>query len=745
MASPPSTPDVLSWSAVLDVSWRPDKMLTGDKILLPQSALEQLLAASTTTRTVSAPSQARFDPFNPYAVAAARAQRAHWQDTTQQLPHPLTFRLVNPQNGNVVYGGVREFSAEEGQVALSPFLTQALGLAHLDRVQDVAGQEDIGSTRKTGGLNIKITIHAKQLPRGDYVRLRPIEAGYNPADWKALLEKHLRENFTTLTMGETLSVRTNGGTDDFRFLVDKILPEGEGICVVDTDLAVDIEALDEEQARETVRRAMAESRHQPTGTDESSPGGDLDLWRPVQAQITGGDYIDYQLPSWDRSQTISFELTSDHESLALFASPFSNRQRAKPREDEHIWGVYTSSPKVISIEPTNIELEGAESLLVSVYAPPELSNRRCTFSLRSRLGTIVPTDEPVAMNADVDMVVCPNCLQSVPTRSLMLHENFCLRNNILCPECKGVYQKRSTEWKEHWHCPHDTAHGDSPTSLHRHNDIFHTPRQCPNCAFEAPNLPAMAAHRTSVCPGKLILCQFCHLEVPQEGDASNPSVDALISGLTAHELVDGGRTTDCHLCGKLVRLRDMTTHLKHHELERNSRRRPDICRNVECGRTLDGVGLNGQLGTSKGAGHDIGLCRVCFGPLYVSMHDPEGKALKRRIERRYLSQLLTGCGKSWCRNPYCRMTRVDLPNLTTREALPLVKPLLANIDDPRGPMHFCVDESSCQARLLATMLAAEGNYSLEWCIAACEAAAGKLDLARTWLADWAPREASVSE
>ena len=52
----------------------------------------------------------------------------------------------------------------------------------------------------------------------------------------------MRENYTTLTNGEILTVR-GSKTEEFRFLIDKFEPEGDGICVVDTDLEVDIEAL----------------------------------------------------------------------------------------------------------------------------------------------------------------------------------------------------------------------------------------------------------------------------------------------------------------------------------------------------------------------------------------------------------------------------------------------------------------------------------------------------------------------
>jgi hypothetical protein len=763
-----TTQDIsLSWTDVFNVAPRSNKKLPGDKILLPQSALEQLLSASTVTGPSDRRPDHEFDPFNPYSLAVARAEQSQWQDTRQQLPHPLTFRLVNTKNGNVVYAGIREFSAEEGEVALSPFLLEALGVAepkpkskpasiHSDHSGSPAAPIDLTEDDDVEEEVPRITVHAKQLPKGTYVRLRPLEAGYNPDDWKALLERHLRDNFTTLTNGEILTVK-GGKSEEFRFLIDKFAPHGEGICVVDTDLEVDIEALNEEQARETLKQIMAKAQKAPGTAEENSVGGDLDIWKPSAGQVVDGDYVDYRLPSWDRSQCIDIELTTeDGEDVELFVSPYSARQRARPREDEHVFGDFsTKSSKRITIRASNVELENAEALYISVYGsstPDASTSKPHAFSLSFKpLSKTGSSNNPVSLDEDTEMhgpeeELCKNCLQWVPKRTMMLHENFCLRNNILCPHCKQAFKKNSPEWQNHWHCPHDSEYGNTPASKFKHDNIFHKARQCPNCPYEGSNLKDLALHRTSICPGKIILCQFCHLEVPQEGDPFDPSPETLISGLTAHEIEDGARTTECHLCSKIIRLRDMTTHLKHHELERESRLKPAICRNVNCCRTLDGVGKNGEVGAGRrmgqGSGNDLGLCSICFGPLYANQHDPEGKLMKRRVERNYLRQMIQGCGKSWCQNTYCKTARSKTGKggaITSQEALPLIKPIVDDVLDRSKPMYFCVDEGTQKRRKLAEMLAAEGMFDFEWCVAAFEAEGGNLDAARLWLQNWAPK------
>ena len=791
------TPKPLRWSSDFNVT--PSQLtpkLPGDKIILPQSALEQLLAAAplqeTNPRVPSPRSHtAAFDPLNPYTFAAESSAREQARSRQHQLPQPLTFRVVNPQNGRAIYAGIREFSAEDNEVGMSAFIRAALGLEEESSTQ-FDPKNPPGSPSSPGSSapppRRLVTIHAKQLPKGTYVRLRPLEAGYDPEDWKALLERHLRDNYTTLTTGEFLTVP--GGQDgSFRFLVDRVEPEGDGICVVDTDLEVDIVALSEDQARDTLRKRLEKASRAPGTQTGSSMGGALAWGVSVAGQVIPGEYVDYELENWDRDCPIEVELeveSVEHADAYPLISPFSTRQRNRPRGDEHVFSDFSGRPsKRIRVQPTNMALEGAEALYISVYAfaaaPADLQPSMTPLQFSLRVAGSSPVDDgekhateattPTSQNPEDD-VQCKNCHQWVPQRTLMLHENFCFRNNVLCTHCHTVFQRRSLEWEHHWHCDRDDSHGNDLPSKHRHEAIFHTAWRCRACGLEEQDhgLPQLARHRTTDCPVKPILCQFCHLVVPQKGD-SDPELhdpEVLMSGLTPHELVDGGRTTECHLCGKIVRLRDMRTHLRHHDLERLSRPPPSICRNQNCGRTLD---RRSAQGTAAIPGTDtLGLCSICFGPLYVDMYDPEGKALRRRIERRYLSQMMSGCGKPWCQNEYCKNGRQAKKSSTsdrsidtqTNNALPAatalatVRPLIDAVGLQSGrpnttaPFYFCTDQVGQQRRVLAEMLAAEctatggKTYNLAWCIAAVEATAGNMEKAPEWLENWAPAQGEDS-
>ncbi|KAJ2990649.1 hypothetical protein NUW58_g2841 [Xylaria curta] len=761
----------VNWSATYTFTAAPPSInLKGDKIILPQSALEQLLAAPMShpagVTNLNSSSFAAFDPRNPHTHLQRNSPSQHQQ---QQLPNPLTFRLMNQANGNAVYAGIREFSARESEVLLSPYLMEALGivpaqLANLHDSQSPNASADAVDVQVELPASPQIIVHAMQLPKGAYVRLRPLEAGYNPDDWKSLLERQLRESFTTLTSGAFLSVRGVRG-ETFRFLIDQFRPEGDGICVVDTDLEVDIEALNEEQARETMRRIMAKAQATPGAVEGSSVGQELNIWKAVDGQVLPGDYVDYELPSWARSRPVVVEISQldDEHSVDLYVSPKSSRQRSLPRDSEHVFGAFTfpggeSGVKRITILPTNAELDEAEALLISVHAyahpshpggsidMPHLFRLRVRNVLAGHDDTVSPSMHGTTAGHGPDDEQCRNCYQWVPKRTMVLHENFCRRNNTLCTECGNVFQKSSVEWEKHWHCPYDEANGSSEASKLKHDYIYHSRHQCPACSFETNSLLDLARHRTTICPGKIILCKFCHLEVPQEGDPFSPSPESLLSGLSEHELADGARTTDCHLCSKIIRLRDMATHLKHHELEKAHRPKPAVCRNANCARTLHGVGRNGAVGAGtligQGPGNDIGLCSLCFSPLYVSLHDPEGKALKRRIERKYLSQMMTGCGKRWCRNHWCKTGRtnaaLEAKGFSAQAVLPLIKPLMDAFRDTHMAIYFCVDEANQRRRGLAEMLAGENAWDLEWCVAACEAEGPNLDKAREWLMNWAP-------
>ena len=776
MTSPQTAP--LKWTTQLQVIPSKPGRLHGDKIILPQPALQQLLEAATTIVPVntSLPRLTNgFSSSHPYTSSTGFGSPQAFE-RQQQLPHPLTFRLVNPETGNVVYAGVREFSAPDDQVEVSPFLHEALGLRRPENTTRLVGSNE--SSDKIEEDEIRITIHAQQLPKGSGVRFRPLEAGYDPEDWKPLLERYMRDTFTTLTKGEVLTVPS--GREVYKFLVDKVEPEGEAVCIVDTDLEVDIEALNEEQARETLKRRLDKSEKPVAGEGENSLGGDLLERQAQHGQVVVGSYVDYTLKDWDRSKEVQVEIESEDTAVDILVSPFNTHQRSRPREDEHVFGDFSDRPtKRIRIQPTNTAMANAEALYISIHGyesrvDTETVNTLPILKYTISASTTSSEEEPEgptkegSQAANPDEVQCSNCHQYVPQRTLFLHQNFCLRNNVSCKHCFNVFLKSSEAWKNHWHCPIDDMHGSTAGFEEKHHAIYHTETTCQACQWVAPSVISLAHHKTTTCPSKPILCQFCHLVVPQYDPSSDSLTpedpEILFSGMTPHEYSDGARTTECHLCNKILRLRDMSVHLRNHDLERLSRLAPRLCRNVNCGQIVDIVYPNGDMRRSSDqtVKDHLGLCETCFGPLYNSSFDPDGKALKRRAERRYLTQLVTGCGKAWCMNEFCATGRQHLSStnpakslegekdgqmekLTIKTATSLIKPEISDLQS-NSALHFCVSEKSQERRRLAAFLEMQDDWDgkrgwdLPWCVAALEVTReNSAEKAGEWLKNWAPR------
>ncbi len=583
-----------------------------DKIILPPSVLEQLL---------------RLSP-------------------DQELPHPLTFSI---STGSMTsHCGVREFSAEEGYVLVPSVI--------LDNLAAKPGEQ--------------VKISYKALEKGERVRLRPLESGYDHEDWKALLESSLRSMYTTLTKGQVLKL--GGG---MRFLVDDVQP-ADVVCIVDTDLEVDIEPLSERQAVETLK-SKTHKKAQTISVEDT-------------IESVGHGYTRFVLPQWNRHDPVRIELSSPSPDVDLLASVNED-----PILERHIFSnLSPTASKNLTIWPTNSALLSDSTLYIAVHCPTSAA-----FLLHISQGS---NEEQMIPGS----VRCDNCLTQVPERSLFLHQNHCRRNNVRCKLCDHV-SRRGTE-EIHWHCSDCLVHGEG--SLDAHTARFHTLHTC-ICDETFPSITTLAYHRETECPVKSIKCAFCHLSVAQ-GDARLLSYKDASLGLTAHEVDCGSRTIECESCRRLVRIRDIQTHMKIHDSQRLTHHKPVGCINENCTRTR--------------SDNALGLCAACFGPLYNAQVDTDGKKLQMRIQRRYVTQLMTGCKRSSCKNRVCATATAT--NLTYTNA---VKKSAETIES--GKVWFCVDETTEKRRTSAELLECDGSYELAWCCRAMEEAHGDIEYARRWL------------
>lgn len=173
----------LKWTSHYTVEPTPADLNDGDKIILPASALEQLLLKV---------------------------------GNSGNLPSPLTFELRHPHSNETIHCGVKEFSSLGNTTQLPTWIMSVLGLQQGDHVL------------------IKLVI----LPKGTWTSLQPVSADYRQiADYRAALEAHLRGHYNTLTKGQLLSCRYGGRTYQFKVL--DLKPQ-DAVSVTDTDLEVDI-------------------------------------------------------------------------------------------------------------------------------------------------------------------------------------------------------------------------------------------------------------------------------------------------------------------------------------------------------------------------------------------------------------------------------------------------------------------------------------------------------------------------
>lgn len=156
-----------------------DNLNYGGKVILPQSALNKL--------------------------------------TMLNISYPMLFELASEETELKTYGGVLEFTAEEGRAYLPQWMMETLAIA-------------------PGGL-LKVT--NTNLELGSFVKIEPQSTDFlNISDPKAVLENALR-NYSTLTVDDVFQISYNDKIYSIKVLEAKPETETRSICVVETDLEVD--------------------------------------------------------------------------------------------------------------------------------------------------------------------------------------------------------------------------------------------------------------------------------------------------------------------------------------------------------------------------------------------------------------------------------------------------------------------------------------------------------------------------
>ncbi|XP_040202134.1 TRAF-type zinc finger domain-containing protein 1 isoform X2 [Rana temporaria] len=137
----------------------------------------------------------------------------------------------------------------------------------------------------------------------------------------------------------------------------------------------------------------------------------------------------------------------------------------------------------------------------------------------------------MASSTEQETRLCGNCKRDIPLINFTIHEIHCRRNISLCKKCKEPVPSNDME---------------------EHMGTEHVPVTCKCKMTMEKNL--LEEHERSSCPLRLLLCQFCDLELA-------------FNKLGEHEEYCGARTERCEKCGSSVMAKDLKDH-------------PDVCGKV---------------------------------------------------------------------------------------------------------------------------------------------------------------------
>ncbi len=599
-----------------------------DKVLLPETVLKQLL----------------------------NEQKAL---NIKSLPHPLIFRLSTPSNQ--CYAGVREFISSEGEIELPGLLADKLGILK-DAMSTPVIVQLVNEVKSAKTLVLTPEMVYSQFT--------------SDQDWKWFLEAKLTSLYTTLTQGDDLIIKDDSSSlQIYKLKVSKTSP-GRTVCIIDTDIDLDITPLNNEMAE---RLSAGKAK------------------RDVEFLAVKVD--DVATASVENSQKLLINITPNIQQHGLTISAdvdFAISGNRLISQDLFLKSTLSKGDKELIINAGNKLLDGA-----NIYVIPmgrefvEAKFKIC--SADRKIVEVHNEDSEGTTSHDSSYVQCAYCKSWILKRSQLMHENFCRRNNIPCDKgCGRVFLRKIPE--THWHCC--STYGDSTESLRLHKEYCHEgPVTCPKCDEKFSNKQELCRHRDMECPKSLHECRFCHLIVPR--GEQTPETGLL--GMSAHEFTCGAKTTECRNCGKVIRRMDMESHHRLHELDRVSRSEPIVCSNQNCTRII----------SQTGAQNVLGLCNVCFGPLYSSAYDPKHVKLRSRLERKYIIQMQHGCGNNWCDNTFCRSSkRFAWKNIQLSDIIKFVRSDLVPRDvGEHREYKFCVDETITRQKHLEETLLEDPDFS----------------------------------
>ncbi|RAL50108.1 unnamed protein product [Cuscuta campestris] len=467
---------------------------SGDKIKLPSSCFTELSE------------QGAFEKGPLHFYLSAIHQNVNRVDET-----PMTNRTT--------HAGVLEFTADEGFTQLPPHIWSNL------------------FPDEYHPMTPTVEVRYVWLPKGTFARLQPNEPGFSDIpNHKAVLETSLRQH-ATLSEGDVLTVSHGVLTYHLRVLE---LKPSSSVSVLDTDIEVDVMGAD----------LTADGTSQPILIP-------LTLGKPEDGAVEEGKYIYYKfsiddatwvgVSSGDAEIEVKIDSKTQDGDTDLY---ISRHPLLFPTQHQHRWSSHDIGSKSLVLGSQGL---GIGAYTVGVFGFKGTTKYQLSVTVQNKLKPMLGQQTSFV---ETDTVECRNCKHYIPSRSVALHEAYCVRHNIVCQYANCGIVLRRGEAENHIHCG-KCGQAFQKEEIEKHMKVFHEPLDCP-CGVVLEK-EKMVQHQSFECHFRLITCRFCG-DMVQAGNSAAVDARDRLRGLTEHESLCGCRTAPCDSCGRAVMLKDMDIH-----------------------------------------------------------------------------------------------------------------------------------------------------------------------------------------
>ncbi|THU64447.1 hypothetical protein C4D60_Mb01t26550 [Musa balbisiana] len=531
----------------------------GDKIKLPPSCFQELSDQGALDK---GPMYFRLSVIDELVPSVS--------DATNEVEHRAT------------HSGVLEFTAREGSVELPSHVWSNL----------------------LSGVSLDVPlveVHYVSLPKGTYAKLQPEGMGFSDIpNHKAVLETTLRRH-ATLSQGDIITV--SYGELNYKLRVLETKP-ASSVSVLETDIEVDIEGHDSAQESSRNQPVLAplvigkvEEGIVEEGTfnyykfsveaamiDEVASGR-MNIEVKIEADAGDGDTNVYLsrhpliFPTQHRHEWSSHEmgskvLTVRPKDPNLIAGTYSigvfgfkdagdgdtnvylsRHPLIFPTQHRHEWSSHEMGSKVLTVRPKDPNLI-AGTYSIGVFGFKGVTKYHISVAFKDNVKQQIGGHATASSPIDMESVECQNCKHFISSQTILLHELYCFRHNVLCQHNGCGVVLRKEEAASHVHC-NKCGQAFQQGQIEKHMKVFHEPVHCP-CGVILEK-EQMIEHQSSTCPLRLIMCRFCG-DMVQAGSTPADARDRL-RGLVEHESICGSRTAPCDSCGRAIMLKEMDIHV----------------------------------------------------------------------------------------------------------------------------------------------------------------------------------------